>query len=138
MRTILNSIAVDDREITLKGNERRSNKFDFSGRRGFEKGLDSIIISGPGAYTLLAYLGEEGANELLSRHIKDDFIIKRYGLEKDGTLQDLLDAVQVFSVVTLSITIVESGYKFHFKPRLVKQAEETKDFLAEFFVETMM
>ena len=134
MKIKLSSIAVDDRKSTLERNESSRAKFAFSNRKTYEKGYDTLTLTGEGAFALDRYLGEEGLAELLEKRIHDDFVINRYNLEKNATLQDLLDTAEVFSCVQTGVTVALNGHKFHFPVKLIKQGNETKDTLAEFFV----
>ena len=94
---------IDDSKKARTRNEDAMMKRFFSNRSYSFEMMDTVTLEGPGAQKLVEIAGGKDAFfDLVSELRVPAFIKRRYNLESD-TLQDLLDAMPLFSALHLDL-----------------------------------
>ena len=122
---------IDDSKKARTRNEDAMMKRFFSNRSYSFEMMDTVTLEGPGAQKLVEIAGGKDAFfDLVSELRVPAFIKRRYNLESD-TLQDLLDAMPLFSALHLDLRKITGGMKHDYHIIFIKESMEGKE-LASF------
>ena len=117
-------IRVVDNNTTIKKNQYLAERdmMRYKPNR-FVLGMDTLVLEGPGAWQLERYFEKSGIEEILSLE-----------LENGDTCHNVLDDLCLYGTIHIDIEIADKGWVCNMTLTFIKNVEEGKKNLAEFYV----
>ena len=129
---VITQIYVSDSKKTRSWNKTQHDLY-YGARNGvypWSKEYEGCTLCDLGAEDLDKVLGEEGVNELLAAEVESEFYKKRFNFEGVATLQDMFDAMPVYSEICVDFLESRGTYVIKRGVRVIKESEETDSELA--------
>lgn len=132
----ITKVKVNDSKFVRERNSERTHiRYGFTTNHlPWEQDFDSVTLVGRGSQEMLRLIGEEGINELFAHDIHSSFLIKRYDLSDNATLQDLFDSIPQYSQIQIETEQIVNCSVYIKTFIIAKESNESKKALARGYI----